>query len=64
MYIVGDWVKGNVKNMSFGDLGVYIIFYQYVLIDHVTHVPGPVAQSSLESEYIAACTAGMDLAIF
>ena len=44
--------------------GSYIIFYQGGPIDHVTHVPGPVAQSSAESEYNAACTAGMDLARF
>ena len=30
--------------------GVYIIFYQCGPIDHDTHVPGPVAQSSAESE--------------
>ena len=30
-------------------------------IDHVTHVPGPVDQSSAESEYNASCTAGMYL---
>ena len=29
---------------------VYIIFYQGVPMDHGTHVPGPVAQSSAESE--------------
>ena len=29
--------------------GEYIIFYQGVPIDHGTHVPGPVAQSSTES---------------
>ena len=40
----------------------YIIFYQGGPIDHGTHVPGPVAQSSAESECNAACTAGMDLA--
>ena len=28
----------------------YIIFYQGGKIDHVTNVPGPVAQSSVESE--------------
>ena len=39
--------------------GAYIIFYQGVPIYHGTHVPGPVAQSSVESEYNAACTAGM-----
>ena len=44
--------------------GAYIIFYQVGSIDHSTHVPGPVAQSSAESEYNAACTAGMDLAHF
>ena len=30
--------------------GAYIIFYQGGPIDHVTHVPGPVSQSSAESE--------------
>ena len=44
--------------------GAYIIFYQGGTIDHVTHVPGPVAQSSAESEYNAACTAGNSLAHF
>ena len=39
--------------------GAYIIFYQCCPIDHVTHVLGPVAQSSAESEYSAACTAVM-----
>ena len=29
--------------------GAYIIFYQGGTIDHGTHVPGPVAQSSAES---------------
>ena len=33
-------------------------------IDHGTHVPGLVAQSSAEIEYNAECTAGMDLAHF
>ena len=42
--------------------GEYIIFYQGGPIDHGTHVPGPVTQSSEESYYNAACTAGMDLA--
>ena len=41
-----------------------IIFYLGGLIDHGTHVPGPVAQSIAESEYNAACTAGMALAHF
>ena len=44
--------------------GAYIIFYPGGTIDHITHVPGPVAQSSAESEYSAACNAGMDLAHF
>ena len=39
--------------------GAYIIFYQGGPIDHGTHVTGPVAQSSAESEYNAACTAVM-----
>ena len=39
--------------------GAYIIFYQGGPIDHGTHVPIPVAQSSAESEYNTACTAGM-----
>ena len=44
--------------------GAYTICYQGGPIDHVTHVPGPVAQSSAESEYNAACTAGISLAHF
>ena len=44
--------------------GAYIIFYQGGPIDHGTHVPGAVAKSSAESEYNAACTAGMALAHF
>ena len=44
--------------------GAYIIFYQRRTIDHGTHVPGAVAQSSAESEYNAACTAGIALAHF
>ena len=39
----------------------YIIFYQGGLIDYGTHVPGPVDQSSAESEYNEECTAVMDL---
>ena len=35
--------------------GSYIIFYQGGPIDHGTHVPGPVSQSSAESHYNAAC---------
>ena len=44
--------------------GAYIIFYQGGTIEHGTHVPGPVAQSSAESEYNSECTAGMALAHF
>ena len=44
--------------------GACIIFYQGVTIDHCTHVPVPVSQSSAESEYNAACTEGMALAHF
>ena len=44
--------------------GSYIIYYQGGPIDHGTHVPGPVAQSSAKSENNAACTAGMTLAHF
>ena len=44
--------------------GEYIIFYQGGTIDHVTHVTGPVAQSSAEIDYNAACTSGMSLAHF
>ena len=44
--------------------GAYIILYQGGPIDHGTHVPGTVAQSSAEIEYNAACTAGMALAHF
>ena len=44
--------------------GKYIIFYRGGPIDHVTHVLGPVAQESAESEYNSACTAGMALAHF
>ena len=32
-------------------IGAYIIFHQVGPIDHGTHVPGPVAQSSAESDY-------------
>ena len=42
--------------------GACIIFYQGGTIDHGTHVPGPVARSSAESEHNTACTAGMALA--
>ena len=44
--------------------GAYIIFYQSGPIDHGTHAPGPVSQSSAEIEYNLACTTGMYLAHF
>ena len=44
--------------------GTYNIFYQGGPIDHGTHVPGPVAQSSAESDYNAAFTSGMSLSHF
>ena len=44
--------------------GAYIIFYQGGPIDHGTHVPVPVAKSSAEIDYNAACTAVMALAHF
>ena len=44
--------------------GAYIIFYQVGPIDHVTHVPVPVAQSSAESDYNTECTTGIALAHF
>ena len=44
--------------------GAYNIFYKGGPIDLGTPVPGPVAQFSAESEYNAACTAGMALAHF
>ena len=74
------WIQASIKTenqlMDFSDsswqyfsdtgrsTGAYIIFYQGGPIDHDTHVPGPDAQSSAESDYNAACTAGMDLAHF
>ena len=39
--------------------GAYIVLYQGGPIDHCTHVPGPVSQSSDKSEYNAAWTTGM-----
>ena len=44
--------------------GAYIIFYPGGPIDHGTHVPGPVPQSSAEIEYNSACTAGIALENF
>ena len=71
-----DNIKTNNSLMAFYDsswqdcpctgrsTGAYIIYYQGGPIDHGTHVPGPVVQSSAESEYNEACTAGMALAHF
>ena len=42
--------------------GAYIIFYPGGPIYHGTHVPEPVAQSSEEIDYNAACNAGTALA--
>ena len=44
--------------------GAYILFYKCVKIYHGTHVPGPVDKPNAESEYNAACTAGMALSHF
>ena len=44
--------------------GSYLIFYQCKTIDHGTHVPGPVSQSSAKLEYNSVCTAGMDFRKF
>ena len=38
--------------------------YKGGTIDHFTHDPGPVSQSSAESEYNEAFNVGMDLAQF
>ena len=40
------------------------MFYQCGPIDRCTHVSSPVAKSISESEYNAACNAGMSLAHF
>ena len=39
----------------------YIVFYQGGPIDHITHIPVPVAKSGTYSEYSEACTARMAL---
>ena len=44
--------------------GAYIIFYQGGPIEHGTNVPGPIAQSSAESEHNAAYTIRMALSHF
>ena len=40
------------------------MFYQGGLIDHCTHAPCNVDQSSAYSKYNASCTAGTDVAHF
>ena len=42
-------------------IGAYVVFYQGGPIDNCTHVSGPVAQHSAESEYNVSCTAVMCL---
>ena len=42
----------------------YILFYQGGPIDHCKHIPGPVSQSSAESEYNSTRTSGISLAHF
>ena len=71
-----DSIKTENHSMTFSDsswkycpdtgrsTGAYITFYQGGPIDHGTHVPGPVYQSSAESDYNSACTTGMDLSNF
>ena len=44
--------------------GASLIVYQGGTIDHGTHVPGPVYQSSAESDYNVAYTLGMSLSHF
>ena len=41
--------------------GAYTVYYQGLPIDKCTHVPGPVSQSSAESEYNEEFTAVMAL---
>ena len=54
----------NVNPDTRRSTGAYIIFYQGGKIDHCTHVPGPVSQSSAKSEYNTEFTEGMALAHF
>ena len=55
------WKNFPDTGISTGD---YIIFYQGGPIDNCTHVPSPVDQSSSESDYNSACTAGMAILYF
>ena len=45
-------------------VGAYIISYRGQRMDHVTHVPGPVAQSTTESKYNSECNEVMALENF
>ena len=54
---------GNIFQ-TLSELQEHTFFYQGGPIDHGTHVPGPVDQSSAESEYNAAYTVGLALAHF
>ena len=42
----------------------FLHWIEQLVLEHGTHVPGPVSQSSAENEYNAACTAGMPSAHF
>ena len=44
--------------------GACIVFYKCGTIYHLTHVTGPVSQSSAESEYNTSCNSGMALEHF
>ena len=57
-YLWKDW-PGTVRST-----GAYIVFYQGEPIDYCAHIPGPVSQSSAESEYNTAFSAWMDPAHF
>ena len=61
-----DFSNSSWQNCSYNgrSTGAYIILFQVGPIDHGTHFPGPVAQSSAEIEYNAAYTAEMALAHF
>ena len=45
-----DYMHDHYMVHHYMIVGAYIIFYQGEPIDHGTNVPGPVAQSSAESE--------------
>ena len=56
-----SWQDYPIKGRSTGS---HIVFYQGLSTNQCKHVPGIVFQSSDESEYISAWTAGIDLAHF